>query len=304
LIAAAGASLSLPLGFVAYDYWWTLDNGAAPIRSELEMGEIREVTDAELSRDVFGTVHNTQLLNQILDGDTTTQAVEPPFYEQEKVVHRADIYELSHQILDETPAIEYDVQMETPDTDSVDEGEAIQYADLPAVDQQKIGTTGPDQGEWADFIYTDSERERSVLVPESEYSYITWESGPTAEWSVEEATDTTWNTYDYTATEVATAAEYGRQMREESVFELSGLPESEQEIVEAAISDTYYGAPYGEEVSEAFSALINRLRGHEVSARRIADSSGLFRTYIVQYQGSMYLTRLRYYDGKLPEKLR
>lgn len=300
-IAAAGASLAtLAAGSAAVVEWLSIGNGASPLTSRLAMSE---VSDSELPREVFYRVpaYKNQTFSRILEGDTTTQAEEPPFTEEQKIVYQHGIYELSYERLDETPAIEYGVRLDIPETDGVPEDESIQYDDLPAVDRQKIGLTRPAQrnlGIGTAFVYTDIEREQSVLVPESEYSYITWDNGAAAEWIVDDARDTTLYTYDYTATQVTTTTEYGRQMREESAFELSGLSEPQRDIVETAIADAaYIGPPYYEQPANAFTALVDRFRGQKLASGQIPENPG--GAYIVRYQGSVYWTRLDYYDGTL-----
>ena len=182
-------------------------------------------------------------------------------------------------------------------TDSVTEAEAVQFATLPEVDQEEFAAHGLADGDpvgiGTTFLYTDAEREQSVLVPESEYSYIIWDDGTEAEWVVDDAYDTTLNTYRYTAEQVATAADYGQQMRERFTFELAGLPEAQQEIVETAITDGPYVVGPDETPSDAFVALANRFRGYEQAHGLDEDGEGdLSGTYLVEYQGDVYWTTL------------
>ncbi|WP_254270830.1 hypothetical protein [Halorussus aquaticus] len=186
--------------------------------------ELTTITDAELPTKVLYTVRpaegddaTAQLFDSILDGGATTKGTRPPLPEQQHIAYQEGVYELSYDIIEETPATRYSVKVDIV-TDSVTESEAIQFADLPEVDQNEFAAHGLADGDpvgiGTTFLYTDAEREQSVLVPESEYSYITWDDGTEAEWIVDDAYDTTLNTYRYTAKQVATAADYGRQMRE------------------------------------------------------------------------------------------
>jgi len=265
--------------------------------------ELETLADANLPTKVLYTVRpgegddsKTQLFDRIIDSGATTKATRPPFPEQRHIAYQDGVYELSYEVIEETPATRYSVKVDIV-TDSVIEAEAIQFADLPEVDQEAFAAHGLDDGDpvgiGTTFLYTDAEREQSVLVPESEYSYITWDDGAEAEWVVDDAYDTTLNTYRYTADQVATTAEYGQQMRERFTFELTGLPDAQREIVETAITDGPYVVGPDETPSDALVALANRFRGHEQAHGLDEDGEGdLSGTYLVQYQGDVYWTTL------------
>lgn len=199
-------------------------------------------------------------------------------------------------MIEETPATKYSVKVDIV-TGSVTEADAIQFADLPAVDQEEFSAHGLADGDpvgvGTTFLYTDAERHQSVLVPESEYSYLTWDDGTEAEWVVDDAYDTTLNTYRYTADQVTTAADYGQQMRERFAFELSGLPEVQRDIVETAITDGQYIVGPDETPPDALVALADRFRGHEQAHGLDETGEGdLSGTYLVRYQGDVYWTTL------------
>jgi hypothetical protein len=199
--------------------------------------ELETLADANLPTKVLYTVRpaegndeTARLFDRILDGGATTKATRPPFPELQHIAYQDGVYELSYEVIGETPATRYSVKVDIV-TDSVIEAEAIQFADLPEVDQEEFAAHGLADGDpvgiGTTFLYTDAEREQSVLVPESEYSYITWDDGTEAEWVVDDAYNTTLNTYRYSADQVATAADYGQQMRERFSFELAGLPDAQ-----------------------------------------------------------------------------
>jgi hypothetical protein len=265
--------------------------------------ELETLADANLPTKVLYTVHpaegndeTARLFDRILDGGATTKATRPPFPEQQHIAYQDGVYELSYEVIEETPATRYSVKVDIV-TDSVTEAEAIQFADLPEVDQEEFAAHGLADGDpvgiGTTFLYTDAEREQSVLVPESEYSYITWDDGAEAEWVVDDAYDTTLNTYRYTADQVATTAEYGQQMRERFTFELTGLPDAQQDIVETAITDGPYVVDPDETPSDALVTLANRFRGHEQAHGLDEDGEGdLSGTYLVRFQGDVYWTTL------------
>lgn len=273
--------------------------------AEVPTGRLKLTTiaDEKLPRKVLYTVRpaegndeKAQLFDRILDGGAATQAIRPPLPEQRHIAYQDGVYELSHEVTEETPATRYSVKVDIV-TGTVTEAEAIQFADLPTVDQDKFAAHGLADGEpvgiGTTFLYTDAEREQSVLVPESKYSYITWEDGTEATWVVDDASDTTLNTYRYTAEQVATAAEYGQQMRERFTFELSGLPDAQREIVETAITDERYIVGPDETPPDAFVALVDRFRGHEQAHGLDEDGEDdLSGRYLVRYQEDVYLTTL------------
>jgi len=265
--------------------------------------ELTTIADANLPSKVLYTVRpaegndaTAQLLDRIIDGGATTKATRPPFPEQQDIAYKDSVYELSYEVIEETPATRYSVKVDIV-TDSVIEAEAIQFADLPEVDQEEFASHGLADGDpvgiGTTFLYTDAEREQSVLVPESEYSYITWDDGTEAEWVVDDAYNTTLNSYHYSADQVATAADYGHQMRERFSFELVGLPEAQQDIVETAITDGPYVVGPDDTPSDALVTLANRFRGHEQAHGLDEDGEGdLSGTYLVRYQGDVYWTTL------------
>jgi len=265
--------------------------------------ELTTIADAKLPTKVLYTVRpaegndaTAQLLDRIIDDGATTKATRPPLPEQQHIAYQDGVYELSYKVIEETPATRYSVKVDIV-TDSVTEAEAIQFADLPEVDQEEFAAHGLADGDpvgtGTTFLYTDAEREQPVLVPESEYSYITCDGGTEAKWVVDDAYNTTLNTYRYTAEQVATAADYGQQMRERFAFELAGLPDAQRDIVEAAITDGPYVVAPDEMPSDALVTLADRFRGHEQAHGLDEDGEGdLSGTYLVRYQGDVYWTTL------------
>jgi hypothetical protein len=301
LLAAAASSLPAIVAGCTSPGGFSGSNAAA--EAPTARLELATIADAKLPTKVLYTVRpaegndaTAQLFDRILDGGTKTKATRPPLPKQQHIAYQEGVYELSYEVVEETPATSYSVKVDIV-TDSVIEAEAIQFADLPEVDQQEFAEHGLADGDpvgiGTTFLYTDTEREQSVLVPESEYSYITWDDGIEAEWVVDDAYNTTLNTYRYTAEQVATAADYGQQMREQFTFELSGLPEAQREIVETAIADGQYIVGPDETPSDALVALADRFRGHEQAHGLDEDGEGdLSGTYLVRYQGDVYWTTL------------
>ena len=298
----ATAATSLPVIVAGCTSPTTLGGNNAAAEIPTARLRLTTIAEAKLPTKVLYTIRpaegdeTTSLMDRILDGGATTKATRPPLPEQRHIAYQDGVYELSHEVIDETPATMYSVKVDIV-TGSVTESAAIAFADLPPVDREEFAEHGLDDGETigigTTFLYTDAEREDSVLVPESEYSYITWADGAEAEWVVDDAYDTTLYTYRYTAEQVATAAEYGQQMRETFTFELSELPEAQRNIVETAITEGRYVVGPDESPPDALVALVDRFRGHEQAHGLDEEGEGdLSGTYLVRYRDEVYWTTL------------
>jgi hypothetical protein len=268
-----------------------------------------KVTDTDLPSKVLRTVgtddgsdRQARLLDRILDGGAAIEATEPPFPDNEHLVYDATVYQLSYDVTEWTPAVRYSVRVDIVEG-SPDESKTIHFAQLPAVDRKKLTEYGFADGDpigiGTTVLYTNAERDQSVLVPDPEYSVIIWENGERAEWIVDRARDTTLQTYQNTAEQVATAAEYGQQMRERFAFELSGLSDAQHDIVKTAIDEGRYVVGADESPSSAFIALVDRFReykqahGFDDDGEGSGDRRG---QYIVEYAGDAYWTVLIGYD--------
>ena len=74
--------------------------------------ELTTITDAKLPTKVLYTVRSAegddttaQLFDRILDGGATTKATRPPLPEQQHTAYQEGVYELSYDVIEETPAI-------------------------------------------------------------------------------------------------------------------------------------------------------------------------------------------------------
>ena len=286
--------------------------GRAPTAS-LEM---RALSDAELPTRVLYTVENewsrsrrAGLLDRILDGGATVSGTDPPLPADRHLSYDDAVYRLTREVTERTPATRYSVKIDVVQDDSVPDSETVNFSDLPKVDREIFAENGYAGGDvvgiGTTLLYTDAERERSALVPDSEYSVIVWDDGDRAEWVVDDASDTTLKTYRYVAERVAAAAEYGRRMRERFAFEFSNLSEEEVEIVESAVGQTASGATtatagyvVGAETTAppAMVSLASRFRDREQARGLDEPGEGdLNGSYLVRYDGEVYWTRLAVY---------
>jgi hypothetical protein len=234
------------------------------------------------------------LFADIVDGGATTRKVQQPLPADRHLGYEGNVYKLSVEVTEETPATRFSVQVDIV-TDSIVESATIRFEELPEIDKEQFAAHGLADGDpigvGTTFLYTDAEVEQSVLLPDSKYSYIRWNDDTEAEWIVDDAFETTVNTYRYTASQVATMAEYGRQIRERFAFELSSLPEAQQEILQTAIEDGEYVVESEATPSGALAGLVDRFReqeqAHALDETGEGDLSG---PYLVRFDGEVYWT--------------
>jgi hypothetical protein len=177
----------------------------------------------------------------------------------------------------------------------VEADEAIQFAELPEVDRKIFDRRGFASGEvvgiGTTLRYTDSEANESVLVPDSEYSYIVWENGSEAEWVLDDSSRTPLNTYQYTAERIATGSEYGQQMRDRFAFELSNLSDAQQDIVESARDQNEYRIGSDEPPPSEFVDFVVRFDDQDpprgLNESNHSRSGG---NYLVEYDDTVYWT--------------
>jgi len=268
--------------------------------------ELTAVTDADLPARVLYTVgpdevsnRQMQLMERVLDGGDTVEATRPPLPARRDVLFDGTVYRLAHEVVETTPATWYQVKVDVV-TGTVSDSERIRFGDLPAVDRAAFARHGLADGKTVGvgttFLYTAAQREQSALVPRSNYSVVVWPDGSRAEWVVDGATDTTLNAYHYTAERVASAAEYGRRMRERFAFALSNLSDAQRHVVETAISEGRYVVHRDATPSAAFTSLVERFRGREqVHALDTAGEGDLNGRYLVRYADGCYLATLGVY---------
>lgn len=280
-------------------------NGSTPIATVptarltmTAMNDTELLSDGLFAGGITDTGPNADLLDRILDNGATVTETRPPLPEHRHLLYDGMVYRLSHTVIERTPATIYSVKVDIPEGSAgknEDEDKTIRFDDLPAVDRQTFAENGLASGETIGvgtaFLYTDAERKRSVLVPESNYSYIVWEDGSRAEWIVDDATDTTLKTYRYTAKQIATAKEYGRRLRERFAFELSNLSDAQRDIIETTITEDQYLVASGETPPSALVSLADRFRNHEQAHRLNENGDGdLSGSYIVRYENTTYWT--------------
>ena len=229
------------------------------------------------------------------EGTATTERTRPPLREDRPLAYDGTVYRLAYEVTEETPATRFSVKVDIVTGDER-EGRTIEFSELPAVDREVFERNGLASGEvvgiGTTLLYTEQEVEQSTLVPETNVSVIEWDTGSEAEWVVDDAYETTLNTYRYTIEGTTPASEYGARVRERFAWALPELPDAERDIVEAAVEDRYV-VPPDETPPPALESLVERFRPHD----RVEESTSEYRDgvsgpYLVRYGGEVYWTRL------------
>ncbi|WP_227134774.1 hypothetical protein [Halorubellus salinus] len=295
LLTAAGATTA---GFLT-----GCTGGPAVAEAPTVRFSLDPLPDAALPGEVLYTIDtaaetdaDARLMDRILDGGTTTKGLREPLPPQQHLLYDDHVYELAADVVDTTPGTSYSVKVDVV-TGSVNDDTAIRFSDLPDVDQEQLEAAGLADGDpvgiGTSFHYTDTERDASVLVPDSAYEYITWADGAEAEWVVDDAYDAPLHTYRYTAETIGSASEYGRRMRERFAFPLTDLSAQQTEFVETAISDEHYIVGPDETPPDAFVALADQFRDHEQAhALNQSGEGDLSGPYLVRYDEDVYWTVL------------
>lgn len=169
----------------------------------------------------------------------------------------------------------------------------VAYANLSARDREMLGGVLPPKSTslrkgsdfYTDATYTETERDRSVLLAEGTEA-VRYE-GETYPVTVVDTESVVIETRRYAATLVAnSSAEYADQLRSEYLFTLSELSDAERNVVEEAIGDTYYAETDGD---EAFQSVLETFQRHGAIQRN--EYRG---TWLVRYDGETYLADLSY----------
>jgi len=274
---------------------------------------LEPISDYEIAREVTysleGAADRRELVaDAVENGSATREATEPPVPENRSFVYRDSVYRLSHEVVETTDATTFQFTL-NPAEESVPESETVRFEDLPAVDRETFAGRGwaddPFLGFGSSLLYLDSEIPDSALVPDPERSVIVWDSETKGRFEVDDSYETDLKEYRYESAEVhSSAEEFGAQVREEYVFELSGLSEAEREILDEAIVPDDYSVPADENPPDAALKLATRFRPHEEvryaweesdegAGEETAGRDRIDGTYLLRYEGEVYWTSVQ-----------
>ncbi len=216
------------------------------------------------------------------NGTATRQGQYDLFDRTDAVRVNGTFYEVSESRLERSEVTVYEVYVDfDPENTTATVGE-IAYADLPAVDRERLEPVITDEGDRYDVSLRYGSAEElggeSVFVPERQYDIIVYE-GRRYRIAADSRTAAE-ATYRYEVTEVASDVEtFADRVRDRYLFELTGLSDAERAVVAEAIDETYY------EDDEPFRAVVDRLRKHD--GFEVTDGYG---RWLVEYKGEEYVT--------------
>lgn len=314
VLAAFGSGLSLSFAGCSGSGRTERENsgdvGTVPSAS-LEMSTVTDEAIARRTTYRIGSGDHQserQLAATVIEtGSETVTATNRPVPEGKPFVYDGSVYELSHEVLESTPAKSFRVAFE--EVEEVDG--TIAYDALSGADKRELRRYG-----WhepasfalasAPVTYTEDEVRASRLVPEPETSVVAWADGTRGRFTVKSSNDADLKTYEYTAEQVQESAEqFGRTIREEHEFALTELSVDQGEIVSEAITvDHGYEVEESEPVPEAFDQLADQFSRQDTVKRVYEDldeESSASGRYIVRYGDEVYWTEFFVREEKRSE---
>lgn len=280
------------------------------------------VTDAEITERVYGRIaadtseRAAIVRDAVANGTATFEERRPPLRDGERVVFEETLYEMSMTVENREPAMVYPIVLENLTHENVTPAPGAdrrRFENLPDIDRTVFRehhlAEGKTLGVGTNFVYTDAEAERSVLVPPSGYTIIEWESGARGQFSLrQDSHDTQLSTYRYTVETITeSAGAYGRELRDKYVLGLSEVPEGEADILRTATTSADgHQVPHGSTPTESFQSLANRFQGarditdgERTGGGEVEDEQGQGQdrtqrsgTYLVRFDAQVYWTRL------------
>jgi predicted DNA binding protein len=204
-----------------------------------------------------------------------------------RYVYEGEYYRLDAETSPAPPDVVHIVEAEYVGDEKV-EGET-EYDELPEVDREALSfltsaelTEGSYESS-VEHLYEAGADEESAIVSGTTVVVV---DGRRFSVETEESQVLDRQEFDYTAEKIASSQdEFVSWLKEEYMFELSGLSDEERAIVEKAIEEGYYE----NSSEEAFESLVNRFQEHD--AVEPEEEGGY---WIVEYEGTTYWTDLRY----------
>jgi len=222
------------------------------------------------------------------NSSATATGAFPPIDVDGPVAFEGAYYELSRSRRRVGDVVRFEIELDRA-PDAPDDG-TVAFEALPQVDRAFLDDIVPpppdrDLPLGKGTIYDENEVEASALVRDQEFRAVS-RAGDRYSVDVLDYESVAGYEYAYEASLLAgdetALADWARS---EYQFELSGLPESEREIVDEAIDGGYYDGS----VSDDFSSLAERFRAHD--AVYPSDWGGEF---LVRYDGTDYWADLQH----------
>ncbi|WP_224448187.1 hypothetical protein [Haloprofundus salilacus] len=266
---------------------------------------VSAVDDGELAERASRRVGNRTkpvVRDLVANGSATVPEDEPRPNTDKVTEFEGRYYEFSSEVATSETRNSYTVGLDydPPDT----EGERVELSKLPRIDRELLTELlefkdetqtgeGPDAG--TRRVYSTADEEASELVPNPAFEFVDVDD-ETYGISVDGPEETEFETYRYTAEEVAgSAGEYASQIRDEYLFTLSGLSDAERSLFETAVEDG--SVRQEEEATEEFQSLAGKIHTHEAFELTEDRSSGWYSgQWLLEYEGTAYWVRLTLND--------
>lgn len=250
----------------------------------------RSTTDGRFSP---GSIDSERAGEIIENGSGTVLAPEPPLETDRPYEHEGQYYTLTPEVVERVPGATTLVGVDHNATNP--NGTTVPFRDLSSADKRELEPLlsgspsryrdGPEIDDLV--VYTADEREDSVIAEHAD-AYVTVRyRGKAYEIDVRPFRTSTLERYRYEATRIADSPQaFAAQLKRQHTFTLSGVTESERNVLDAAISDSYYADDTDD---DAFASLVERFRRHEPVT---GDEYG--GSWIVRYDGQLYWAEMDY----------
>lgn len=253
--------------------------------------DLEEATSEDIADEVSMSLEPDEeeygLVESAVENGSTTRRGRYELFDRTNTVRfEGSVYDVSETRLGSSEVTVYEVQIDFDPDDATPELGEIAFEDLPAVDRDHLDVLtrefsppeqdGPELG--VDYGTAEEAGDESVFVPEPEYDVLVHD-GTRHRISVDSRTEPQ-TEYRYEVSMVAADVEtFADRIREQYLFELSGLSDAEREVVAEAIDGAYF------QDDEAFQSVVEKIRAHEGLA--VDDFYG---TWLLAYEGVEYIT--------------
>jgi hypothetical protein len=232
------------------------------------------------------------LINETLaNGSATADSRDPLLEHGPAVEHNGSYYNLSWEAGETTTGTM--VRLGVDYNGTAPANRTVDFENLTAHDRAMLADVLPERSVsldpgtdfHTDALYNQSAREQSVLLAE-ETAAVNFE-GEAYPVDIKGTESVPLTTYTYTASRVANdSAGYASHLRSTHLFTISGLSQDERAILAEARNETYYAEDSGD---DAFESLLERFERHDSVTRNEYEG-----TWIVQYEGTVYVAELNY----------
>lgn len=279
-LGVAGVSAGAVAGCVAHpDVILTLDEV-----SDSELAD-RASNDAEI---IERDIEESNVTSELFENGTYTRTGRWEEINTDlRYVYEGEYYRVDAETSPAPPDTVHIIEAEYVGDEEV-EGET-EYDELPEVDREALSfltsaeVTEGSYGNSAEDLYEGGADENSVIVSGTTVVVV---DGRRFSVETDESQIIDRQEFSYTAENIASSQdEFVSWLKDEYMFELSGLSDEERAIVEEAIEEGYYE----NSSEEAFESLVNRFQEHD--AIEPEEEGGY---WIVEYQDTTYWTDLRY----------